>query len=80
MIYISIVHLETSTWKKQEAPQYGDSHLTDLVKVKPVTKDISIDADEAGDRNVQQRPSPSLSSSMEVYFRKRDLNTCQSNS
>lgn len=40
MISISIAHSETSTWKKREAPQYGDSHLTELVRVKPVSKDV----------------------------------------
>lgn len=40
VISISIAHLETGTWKKREAPQYGDSHLTELVRVKPVSKDV----------------------------------------
>lgn len=39
MLCISILNLGTSTWKKQDAPQYGDSNLTELVRVKPVSKD-----------------------------------------
>lgn len=36
---VSILNVGTSTWKKQEASQYGGSDLTELVSIKSVSKD-----------------------------------------
>lgn len=48
-ICISVVHVETTTWKKQEAPQYADSLLTDLIGVKPVAKDTVLTQESAAE-------------------------------
>lgn len=38
MLYIYISNLGANTWKIQETPQYGDSHLTELVNTKSGSK------------------------------------------